>query len=96
VMTDLVSNHVGFRELAGLAPHIAHTKASLKILKEICVEIDLFIDWAIEWAIAAFAFSLAMSKHPIDGELLRVVVVLGVGSVAVPETGARERHIRQP
>jgi hypothetical protein len=39
VVTDLVRNHVGLRELAGLAAGIAGAKPSLKILKETCVEL---------------------------------------------------------
>ena len=46
MVTDLVGNHIGLRELAGLAPDVARTKAPLEVLKETCVEIDLLIDRA--------------------------------------------------
>ena len=40
MVTDLVGNHIGLRELAGLAPDVARTEAPLEILKETSVEIE--------------------------------------------------------
>jgi hypothetical protein len=55
MVTNLVGNHIGLRELAGLAPDVARTEAPLEILKETSVEIDFLIDRAVERPIAAFA-----------------------------------------
>ena len=43
MVTNLVANHIGLRELASLAADIASTKAPFEILKETCVEINLLI-----------------------------------------------------
>src|SRR5262245_13251980 len=43
-----MSNHIGLRELAGLAADIAGTEALLKFLKEACIEVDLLVDRTIE------------------------------------------------
>src|SRR5262249_52542932 len=48
VMTDLVRDHVGLRELAAFASNIAATETPLEILKECGVEIDLLIVRAVE------------------------------------------------
>jgi hypothetical protein len=37
MMPDLMGNHIGLRELAGLASDVAHAKALLEVLKEACV-----------------------------------------------------------
>src|SRR5262245_58263864 len=49
MVADLVSNHVGLRELAALASDVAAAETLLDILKERGVEIDLLIVRAIEW-----------------------------------------------
>ena len=43
-----MSNHIGLRELAGLAPDVAGAEAALKVLKETCIEVDLLVDRTIE------------------------------------------------
>ena len=48
VVADLVSNHIGLRELAGLAPDVASAEAPLKVLKEACIEVDLLVIRTIE------------------------------------------------
>ena len=48
VVADLVSNHIGLRELAGLAADVATTEAPLKVLKEACIEVDLSVVRTIE------------------------------------------------
>src|SRR5262245_1281247 len=48
VMTDLVRDHVGLRELAALAPDLAAAETPLEILKERGVEIDLMVDRTVE------------------------------------------------
>ena len=48
VVTNLVSNHVGLRELASLTADLASTQTPFEVLKEACVEVDLLVEWAIE------------------------------------------------
>ena len=49
VVADLVSNHVGLRELAGLASDVASAEAPFKVLKETCVEVNLLVIRTIKW-----------------------------------------------
>src|SRR3974390_100814 len=48
VVTNLVSNHVGLRELARLTAHLTGTQTPLEVLKEARVEVNLLVEWAIE------------------------------------------------
>src|SRR5262249_14872621 len=48
VMADLMGDHVGLRELTGLAAGVAGAEASLEILKERGVEINLAVVRAVE------------------------------------------------
>jgi hypothetical protein len=48
VVTDLMRNHIGLRELAGLATDITTAEASLQVLEEARVEIDLLVVRTIE------------------------------------------------
>src|SRR5262249_51038947 len=50
VMADLMGDHVGLRELAGLAAGVTGAEASLEILKERRVEINLAVVRAVERA----------------------------------------------
>ena len=50
-----MSNHIGLRELAGLAADVASGEAPLKVLKEACIEVDLLVVRTIERTIAACA-----------------------------------------
>src|SRR5215471_10599492 len=48
VVADLVRDHIGLRELTGLAANVTGAEPSLKILKEACIEVDLLIQRAIK------------------------------------------------
>lgn len=48
VVTNLVSNYLGLRELASLTADLASTQTPFEILKEARVEVDLLIKWTIE------------------------------------------------
>ena len=49
VVADLVSDHIGLRELAALASDIAAAETPLEILKECGVEINLLISRTDPW-----------------------------------------------
>src|SRR5262249_38745404 len=49
VMADLMSDHVGLRELARLAAGVASIKASFHFLEERGVQINHAVIWTVEW-----------------------------------------------
>src|SRR5215469_1842639 len=50
VMPDLMGNHIGLREPAGLAPDLTTVKTRLDLPEKACIEIDPLIVRAIKWS----------------------------------------------
>ena len=61
-MADLVGDHIGLRELAGLATRVAPVESALKVPKERRIEIDLAIERAVERAHGGLSKSAARAR----------------------------------
>src|SRR5260221_2334137 len=65
-VTDLMRDHIGLRELAGVAANIATAEAPLKVLEEARVQIDLLSNRAIELTHGGRRRSAAALRRPVS------------------------------
>jgi ATP/maltotriose-dependent transcriptional regulator MalT len=99
VVTDLVRDHIGLRELAGLAADIAAAKPRLDILEERRVEIDLLVSRTIERAHRALrgAAALGVGAAAVEHEHRRTIVPAFLGKNVFPlRLGAAEHAADEP
>src|SRR5262249_4913625 len=93
VMTDLVRDHIGLRELASLAADVATAEAGGDLIEEGGIEINLVVGRAVERPHGALrdAAAVGAGRAPVQHENRRPIVLAVLGEAALPpEFGAAE------